>query len=763
LKTPLDVGCQSVHTGFASARVEKGSKSRVSIRRLGSLLGQSGAQVGFWRRHLWVAPLIAIVAMLAVGLWLRSRIESSLSEQTGDELTTLLRADVEAVRLWMRLQQDNAEVMAGDSKIRQLVAQFVALADAGKATPVELMQTPARQELSAELKPWVDGDAYVGYVVFNPTGLILAADQEFLIGQTTMYSGQQKFIERVLRGQASVSHPFPSRITLPGPDGEPRSGVPVMFVAAPILGADDKPIAVIALRIDPAKEFTQILRVAQPGESGETYAFDARGVMLSQSRFDNQLKQIALLPDTPGSQSVLTLELRDPGVDMTGGARPAQARKDRPLTDLAATAIAKKPPIEHPALNITGYRDYRGVDTVGACAWLPEYDLGIITEMDLSEAYRPVTILRTVFLGLLGLLAVAAVLLFLLALFAGRLQRRMRQAVIEAGQLGQYALEEKIGEGGMGSVYRARHAMLRRPTAVKLLAPSKTTDVSVARFEREVQLTSQLNHPNTITIYDYGRTAEGVFYYAMEYLDGFSLDSLVERFGPLPDGRVIRILEQVCGSLVEAHAMGLIHRDIKPANIMLTQRGGVYDFAKLLDFGLVKAVDSKKMQTLTSADVVTGTPLYLPPETIKDAEGTNTRSDLYSLGAVGYYLLTGRPLFEKGNVMEIMRAHVETPPIPPSKRLARPMSKSLEALLMKCLEKSPEHRPASAAEMAAALMACVPEQRWTTADAAVWWQQHQQTVAAESAAAVTKDVELGATVGFTDVKLASEVDGGRGA
>jgi serine/threonine protein kinase len=307
----------------------------------------------------------------------------------------------------------------------------------------------------------------------------------------------------------------------------------------------------------------------------------------------------------------------------------------------------------------------------------------------------------------------------------------------------------------MGSVYRARHAMLRRPTAVKLLEPAKTTEVSVARFEREVQLTSQLNHPNTITIYDYGRTGEGVFYYAMEYLDGFSLDTLVKQFGPQPDGRVIHLLAQVCGSLVEAHSAGLIHRDIKPANIMLTRRGGVSDYVKLLDFGLVKAVDSEKMRTLTSADAVTGTPLYIAPETIEDADGTDARSDLYSLGAVGYFLLTGRPVFDAGGILEIMRAHVQTKPIAPSKRLAQPMSAELEQLILRCLSKSPQERPQSAAEMAVELSRCVPAQPWTQSDADRWWQlQEQPTLAGGPGNEVTQDLRLASTMGATDVRPA---------
>jgi len=728
-------------------------KSRTSVHRRSLLsrgvLSSTGSQV---RRVLWIAPALALVALIFAGTWVRSYIETAIQEQTRSELTTLLRADVEALRLWMQLQEDNATIIAGDSGVRKIVLDLVAAAASGTTSPAALMQLPAQQQLDAELQPWVDQSSYKGFVVFDSSGLILAAEHDLLVGQSAIVSNQKALIGEVLAGRAKVSHPFPSRVMLPDERGEPAVGVPVMFVAAPVQDDEGKPVAVIGLRIDPAEEFTDILSVAQPGETGETYAFDERGVFLSKTRFDEQLKDIALIPDRPDARSVLTVELRDPGVDMTVGGRPAVPRREQPLTAMAADAIGRKPGFKDPGVNVEGYRDYCGVPTVGAWAWLPEFQLGIATEMDKAEAYRPMLILRRVFLTLFGLLAIAALLLLLLALLAGRLDRRMRQAVIAAGQLGQYSLEQKIGEGGMGSVYRARHAMLRRPTAVKLLEPQKTTEVSVARFEREVQLTSQLSHPNTITIYDYGRTDEGVFYYAMELLEGFSLDVLVQRFGPQPDGRVIQILSQVCGSLIEAHTAGLIHRDIKPANIMLTRLGGVSDFAKLLDFGLVKAVDSRKMQTLTAADAITGTPLYMAPETIQDAEGCGARGDLYALGAVGYFLLTGRPMFDTGSVLEIMRAHVESRPIPPSKRLAKPMSRDLEKLILRCLEKSPDYRPQSAAEMALALEACVPEQPWTRADAEQWWQQYQPTVVAEGPADVTRDGSPGITIGYSEAR-----------
>ena len=277
-----------------------------------------------------------------------------------------------------------------------------------------------------------------------------------------------------------------------------------------------------------------------------------------------------------------------------------------------------------------------------------------------------------------------------------RQRRRMEKAERTIKQLGQYTLEEKIGSGGMGSVYRARHAFLRRATAVKLLNSDNVTEGGLARFEREVQLTSRLNHPNTIAVYDYGKTPEGVFYYAMEYLEGINLQELVKKCGPLPEGRVVAILKQVCGSLAEAHDIGLIHRDIKPENIVLTCRAGMPDFVKVLDFGLVKAADAEETAKLTQANVTVGTPHYLSPEAVDRPDTVTALADIYAVGAVGYFLLTGTPVFSGKTVMEICMKHVRAIPDSPSQRLGHAVSPRLEALILRCLAKDPKDRPSSA-------------------------------------------------------------------
>ena len=300
----------------------------------------------------------------------------------------------------------------------------------------------------------------------------------------------------------------------------------------------------------------------------------------------------------------------------------------------------------------------------------------------------------------------------------------LRRRVSEARRLGQYTLEEKIGEGGMGTVYRARHAMLRRPTAVKLLPPDRAGAQNLHRFEREVQTTAQLSHPNTVAVYDFGRTPDGVFYYAMEYLEGIDLLTLAREFGPQPPGRVIHILSQVAGALQEAHSVGLIHRDVKPANIILCQRGGAPDVAKVVDFGLVRDLAAGRSATLSGLDLVTGTPLYLSPEAIRAPGAVDGRSDIYALGAVGYYLLAARDVFFGATVVEVCAHHLHTKPEPPSAALGRPLPADLEGLLMSCLEKDPALRPQSAGGLEEALLACSSAREWGEREARGWWRSH---------------------------------------
>jgi hypothetical protein len=675
----------------------------------------------FLRKQLWVWPILAAALLLSIGLWVRGAIEESQKAHLHDELKSILNADVEALDIWMQSQRSNAASAADAVSINKLSRELIELAARPETTAAELVLSPLQAELRRALKPWEEAHHYGGYLVADRTQKIVASSYDDLIGKQAV-GNYANFVNTALDGRSTVSHPFASVVLVPDETGQLRAGVPTMFAAAPLDDESGNPVGALALRIRPETDFTRILQIALKGTSGETYAVDKTGLLLSESRFDDDLKHIGLLPDHDKARSIINLIVKDPQIDMMAGGRPGGRREELPLTRAASAVVTGDSGVD-----VNGYRDYRGVVSLGAWRWLPEYEFGVICEVDRAEAYHSLQIVRRTFWGLFTLLAASAFTIFAFTVVTSRWRQSAREANLLALQLGQYTLDEMIGAGGMGEVYRAHHSMLRRPTAVKLLNRQNTSETALKRFEREVQITSRLNHPNTICIYDYGRTPEGVFYYAMEYLDGVDLEDLVERFGPQPEPRVVQILRQVCGSLAEAHGLGLIHRDIKPANIVLNKRGGLCDFVKLLDFGLVKAVDSAKEATLTAANCITGTPLYMSPESIEHPDKVDARSDLYALGAVGYFLLTGGPVFQGQTVLELLKKQASAAPELPSQRLGKPVSADLELLLMKCLAKRADDRPGTARELGTLVEKCTVAGTWTTADADAWWNRFERT------------------------------------
>lgn len=297
----------------------------------------------------------------------------------------------------------------------------------------------------------------------------------------------------------------------------------------------------------------------------------------------------------------------------------------------------------------------------------------------------------------------------------------LRKEAFKARRMGQYQLKKLIGVGGMGEVHLAEHQLLKRICAIKLIRPENLGDpTNLARFELEVRAAAGLTHWNTIEIYDYGRTDEGVFYYVMEFLHGKNLGDLVDHHGPLPPERAIYFLRQVCNALTEAHAKGLLHRDIKPANIFAAQLGGVYDVAKLLDFGLVKQMAQVETKQLTIPGTFSGSVHFMSPEQAAEDTELDQRCDIYSLGCVAYYLLTGRPPFDSGGIAAILIAHARDAVIPPSE-LQPALPADLEKVVLRCLEKKPADRYPDAPGLEAALAACRSADKWTPACAARWW------------------------------------------
>jgi serine/threonine-protein kinase len=337
-----------------------------------------------------------------------------------------------------------------------------------------------------------------------------------------------------------------------------------------------------------------------------------------------------------------------------------------------------------------------------------------------------------------GVLTVVGMMQQLLVLFIAavaavvgtHLINAMRREVFEAKQLGQYRLVTRLGAGAMGEVYLAEHRMLKRPCAIKVIHPGQAGEPHVlARFEREVRMTAQLSHWNTVEIFDYGRTDDGTLFYVMEYLPGLSLEELVERHGPQPAGRVIHLLRQACQALREAHEVGLIHRDIKPGNIFAAQRGGLHDVVKLLDFGLVKLVSESPSARLSREGGISGTPLFMSPEQARGLGDLDGRSDIYSLGAVAYALVTGRPPFEGSNPMDVIIAHVHDEVVRPSQHQPD-VPADLERVILRCLAKSPEDRFQNVDALEQAFGECAAAGQWTERHASLWWHDHGQPVGA---------------------------------
>ncbi|MCX6895225.1 MAG: serine/threonine protein kinase [Verrucomicrobia bacterium] len=700
-------------------------------------------------KWFWLVPLLVAVLVGLVGWWADQKVSKAIQKSLKAELQSSLNANVAALEIWIRNQERMAEEIADEPQVRKASFDLLSQTAAVRAEPRAFAMSERHQEFERSIKARLKATSYLAAQLVTTNRLIVGTSWRGLmrLGVAVNEAHEAKFDELFRSGKAIIITPFKPVIP-PPPQNEkgfrkklfgddtnntklgrfrpaPRvltnKDISLMQVAAPLKDADDVIRGALAFVLRPEDEFTRVLSIARSGQSGETFAFDQNGLMISQSRFDTQLIKLGLLNSETNTGSALTLELHDPGADLTQGGKVPADLDARPLTPMIADAVKGGAGVA-----VEPQRDYRGVLVVGAWRWLPQYGFGVATKLDATEAYQPLKVLRLTYVILVLLLALCAVGVLLFSYSSLVWRQKFDAAQLQAKQLGQYVLEEKIGAGGMGTVYKARHALLRRETAIKLLLPEVADEFTIRQFEREVQLTCQLTHPNTIQVYDYGSTPEGIFYYAMEYLRGLTLTDLVLQHGAQTEARVIHILRQVCESLQEAHAVGLIHRDVKPGNIFLCERGGVPDTVKVLDFGLVRHLREDDAVALRSVetDLVVGSPLYMSPEAIQNPAQTDARSDLYAVGAVGYFLLTGGPVFDGADVAAILDQHVSATPVPTSQRTGNPVSAEFEQLLLRCLAKQPEQRPQSATELLALLRACAAAGGWTLETRAAWWNSH---------------------------------------
>ena len=668
----------------------------------------------------WTRPrrmLLGALALLALlglgGVAVQLQLRQALFQSLEDHLATLRQTGVVGLQVWM----DDVAVDAGEIAAEPAVAASVlAIASASGAGVADAALDAPRAELRARLDDFCRRRGWRGWTVVRiADGRIVAAGgpdpaAASFVGRALTPDAHAE-LARLAEDGARVIPPHAQGSFLQGDTGE---GPPIITAGASVRRGDE-PVAALAFQIPPEDAFTRILGESAGGQ-GETIAFDRRGRLLSHSVYEDRLRAAGQLG---GTRAMLNVELRDPGVDLLAGQTPSEPPSVRPLTEAARHAVAGRTDeqVESP------YRSYAGQMVVGAWTWLTERDFGVVTEIPVDQAYAPLYPWRRVLIGLWALLALVALAVGVLSIAI----RRLRKRVEELAELGQYTLDEPLGAGGMGTVYLARHALLRRPTAVKVLRPDQASVELVRRFEQEVQQTARLSHPNTIEIYDYGRTPESVFYYAMEYAPGLTLERLIELEGRLPAGRVSHLLRQLCGSLAEAHERGLVHRDVKPQNVLVCERGGLADFVKVLDFGLVKEVAGAEGEPppQTAPELMLGTLLYVPPERLRGQTAASARGDVYALGATAFRMLTGRDVFTGATSAELCANILSTPTPRLTTHGAPDVPAALEALVVSCLSKEPGRRPADAGEVLATLESVAPLPEWTQDDARAWWERHR--------------------------------------
>jgi eukaryotic-like serine/threonine-protein kinase len=656
------------------------------------------------RQWVFIAAT-ALLVLTLLGRWTYISISGSLRDIRQTGLSTLLNTQTTALGVWIEDRKRNAERWAAEPEL-QADAQRLATLARRQPFPREQICSPAMQRLAGLRKqPLALNDERVVFNLIDVNGRILASshpeqcamlvrDPGFLGGVRKAWSGESRFVPPLLEQ---------SRL----PDvATPSFSVPLLWMLAPVRDGRGEICAVLAFGKLASAQFSTILRVSRPGATGEAYAFDATPVMLSESR----------LADGSRTQPAFGFGHRlappaDPDVESPPMTSPTRLAQEA----LASRFASEK--TQQSGLLLEPYENYKGIPVIGAWRWMPTYEMGIALEVEAQEAYDPLRYLTNAYLLLFFALLMMAG--FALAASWWVIAMRLR----EAKRVGRYTLLREIGEGGISRVYLARHDSMRRQTAVKVLKSHQASDEMVARFEREVQLCSQLSHPNTIEIHDYGRTRDGLMYYAMEYVNGISLAELVRGHGPQPASRVIHLLLQVCGSLREAHDKGLVHRDIKPQNIMISMRGGAFDVIKVLDFGLVKEMNREPTRDLTQYSKVLGTPLYMAPERLRNPADADARADIYALAATAFHLLSGRNAFDAGSDHELTYLILNVPPARVS-TLMPSVPAQLDDLIHRCLAKAREDRPASIEVVQECLEGLARNDRWTPRMARQWWEAH---------------------------------------
>ncbi len=674
----------------------------------------------------WLAWLIGPLRGLLVGLplfglgltfayWADGKIHHVLKRQVETHLNESIDFHLSELRRW-ETQELSRAVNWGEHP--QIVKQIEGLVESVRAIPPEdpqlgqlLADANCCQELSSQLSQLAGRP--VKFAVWDRRMLTLVdwnqRQRPDMLGASVTSAGAN-MLTPVLKGHAKLFLPHDGFAITDGFVAESDS-LPALSILVPIISPESGAVVAAMMVRDYGleEEYAALIERWSHQSHNEVYLLSAGGALLTSSRYGAKLSGLPLATSKVGSRE--RTSVRDPGVNLLTGQQPASG-----AAAWLPTLLARQVTSGDNGVYVDGYRNYVGQTVVGAWRWLPDHDLGIALEEDYQSAFAIAGLARNANMALSGLFALALIGFSVATSYGAR-----RQQLKSVSEVGPYKIQELLGEGGMGRVYLAEHALLCRQSAIKVLTKGVNDLSIVSRFEREVQLASQLTHPNTISIFDFGRSREGVFYYAMEYINGAHLGQLVEYAGPLEPGRCIYVLRQLCRALLEAHHAGVVHRDVKPQNIMVCNRGGEPDFVKLFDYGLVKAFAPGVSHNSSQTKIVVGTPRFMAPERLNSPWLADPRVDVYSVGALAYYLLTAQlpPLVPFSDSDNYEQPGVETLDLPPG-------VVDFGGLLSVCMSVEPAARPSNMSSVLRELDGLAKKFPWTRDDSEVWWSKNEE-------------------------------------
>ena len=668
---------------------------------------------------------VFLFLLLAIGVSVRFQVRHMLIDDAGIYLDDQLASQQLRLEEWIEKGKETVQLMASDQVIVEVAKKCDSLQMVDPS--LELLNDKSLiRSLSQQFRMSQSFTKVPTGIISKEGARILCGlygariEEEPVVGERLGKGIYDAYLD-AMDGVVFVK-PLSSEETIYKYSDTTNSQVVCVFFA-PVHDADSNLLGIIFNTYLARNEFSEILTLVHVGHRGETYAFDKKGRMLSSGRFLKQLKEIPYFELAPDDETIYNIILKNPGVDVSNGAKPKFSKTQlpyvEPLQDLLVHLDQGTPSEVIRSDNDKPYRNYRGKKVISRWFWWSDYNFGIITEIRLKNALSTLRFFDYAFV-------VLYILIFTLSywLFTSNIKIfRFGKKLSDYKRLGQYKLGKKLGEGGFGEVFKAEHAFLKTPVAVKLLKKQFNGTDMLDRFEKEVKVTASLSNPNTIKVFDYGTTNEGQFYYVMEFLNGVPLDQLISIDKKVSVARGIHILLGVCYSLQEAHGKGLIHRDIKPMNVMVCNQGGARDVVKVLDFGLVKNIDSTIAEQ-TQINRIGGTPMFMAPERLRDPFNTDQKVDIYSVGALGIYMFSGKYILElisqqmlsgektiQGNLKEGLFEGVELP-------------SDLRELLFSCLNFDPAMRPQNIDELINVLEALQKDFEWSNKQAADWWKSY---------------------------------------